>query len=213
MDAELLRIHVDRDIEVGGAIDRATDCRPETTPGLLLAHGANNRFDHPLLTTVARHLAQSGTATVLRFNFPYAERGAYVTGPRAPARDRLSARARRAPRRDGLPSRAPLHRGEVAGSPHRRRACLPPPRGEGLLASGLIFLRYPLHAPGRKDRLRTEALRRIDVPSLFVCGTRDPLCRSGPPDADHRAPRRARHVDGDRGRRPLVGTSSVRPAN
>jgi predicted alpha/beta-hydrolase family hydrolase len=48
--------------------------------------------------------------------------------------------------------------------------------GEGLLASGLVLLGYPLHAPGRKDRLKLEPLRRIDVPSLFVEGTRDPFC-------------------------------------
>jgi predicted alpha/beta-hydrolase family hydrolase len=39
-----------------------------------------------------------------------------------------------------------------------------------------VFLGYPLHAPGRKERLRKEHLRRIDVPSLFVEGTRDPFC-------------------------------------
>jgi predicted alpha/beta-hydrolase family hydrolase len=48
--------------------------------------------------------------------------------------------------------------------------------GEGLLAAGLVFLGYPLHAPGRKDRLRKDHLRRVDVPSLFVEGTRDPFC-------------------------------------
>ena len=47
---------------------------------------------------------------------------------------------------------------------------------EGLVASGLIVLGYPLHAPGRKDRLRVDPLRRIAVPSLFCVGSRDPLC-------------------------------------
>ena len=175
-NAESLRIHVDRDIEVGGAIDRATDCRPGATPGLLLAHGANNRFDHPLLTTVARHLAERGTATVLRFNFPYAERGASSPDPQ----HRLETAFRRA--HDALldemvcPPGPLFMGGKSLGARIAAELVSRHHEGEGLLASGLVFLGYPLHAPGRKDRLRTEALRRIEVPSLFVCGTRDPFC-------------------------------------
>lgn len=48
--------------------------------------------------------------------------------------------------------------------------------GEGVLPAGLILLTYPLHKPGRKDRLALEHLRRIDVPSLFVVGSEDPFC-------------------------------------
>ena len=48
--------------------------------------------------------------------------------------------------------------------------------GEGLLAAGLVFLGFPLHAPGKKDQPRLQPLRRIDVPSLFIAGTHDPFC-------------------------------------
>ena len=48
---------------------------------------------------------------------------------------------------------------------------------EGLLpASRLIFLGYPLHPPGRKERVRDAHLYHIRVPMLFFAGTRDPLC-------------------------------------
>ncbi len=48
---------------------------------------------------------------------------------------------------------------------------------EGLMdAAGLIFLGYPLHAPGKKDQLRDAHLYRIKTPMLFFAGTKDPLC-------------------------------------
>jgi hypothetical protein len=40
----------------------------------------------------------------------------------------------------------------------------------------LIFLGYPLHAPGRKDRLRDSHLYKITTPMFFFAGTRDQLC-------------------------------------
>jgi len=48
---------------------------------------------------------------------------------------------------------------------------------EGLLhVEGLIFLGYPLHPPGDKERLRVAHLLRVTVPLLFFAGTRDSLC-------------------------------------
>ena len=44
---------------------------------------------------------------------------------------------------------------------------------EGLPAAGLVLLSYPLHPPGKPDRLRTEHLPALDLPCLFVGGTRD----------------------------------------
>jgi hypothetical protein len=46
---------------------------------------------------------------------------------------------------------------------------------DGVAVDGLVFLSYPLHAPGRKDKLRDAHLARIGVPMLFVQGTRDPF--------------------------------------
>jgi predicted alpha/beta-hydrolase family hydrolase len=44
---------------------------------------------------------------------------------------------------------------------------------EGLTAAGLVLISYPLHPPGRPDRLRIEHFPAIDVPCLFVSGDRD----------------------------------------
>jgi uncharacterized protein len=50
---------------------------------------------------------------------------------------------------------------------------------EGLPAAGLVLVAYPLHPPGRPEKLRVEHLPAIGVPCLFVSGTRDPF---GTPD-------------------------------
>jgi hypothetical protein len=48
---------------------------------------------------------------------------------------------------------------------------------DGLLpVDRLIFLGYPLHPAGDKEKLRDSYLYRIQVPMLFFAGTRDPLC-------------------------------------
>jgi uncharacterized protein len=46
---------------------------------------------------------------------------------------------------------------------------------DGMAAAGLVFLGYPLHAPGKTEKLRADHLERIRVPMLFLQGTRDPF--------------------------------------
>jgi uncharacterized protein len=44
---------------------------------------------------------------------------------------------------------------------------------EGLPAAGLVLISYPLHPPGKPENLRTGHFERLDLPCLFVSGTRD----------------------------------------
>lgn len=46
---------------------------------------------------------------------------------------------------------------------------------QGALAAGLVLLSYPLHPPDKPDKLRTAHFGHIDVPCLFISGTRDPF--------------------------------------
>ena len=46
---------------------------------------------------------------------------------------------------------------------------------EGLPAAGLVLLSYPLHPPGKPEALRVEHLPQLDLPVLFLAGTRDPF--------------------------------------
>jgi hypothetical protein len=44
-------------------------------------------------------------------------------------------------------------------------------------ASGLVFLGYPLHPPGKPENLRDKPLYQLPCPALFIEGARDPFCR------------------------------------
>ena len=50
---------------------------------------------------------------------------------------------------------------------------------EGMPAAVLVFLGYPLHAPGKPEAIRDEHLYAITVPMLFLEGTRDPFATRG----------------------------------
>jgi predicted alpha/beta-hydrolase family hydrolase len=70
---------------------------------------------------------------------------------------------------------------------------------EGLTAVGLVLISYPLHPPGRADRLRTEHFPELRVPCLFVSGTRDTFASPAELEAASRAiPGRVTHhwIDG-----------------
>lgn len=77
---------------------------------------------------------------------------------------------------------------------------------EGLAAAGLVLISYPLHPPGRPEKLRVEHLGDLAVPCLFVSGDRDPF---GTPDelAEHTAviPGPVTHVTIPGGRHSLKG--------
>src|SRR5262249_57714190 len=50
---------------------------------------------------------------------------------------------------------------------------------EGLPARALVLISYPLHPPGKPENLRVDHFPNLDVPCLFVSGTKDPF---GSPD-------------------------------
>lgn len=140
--------------------------------GLLLAHGAGSGKDHPVLLAIERALVP---LPVHRFDFPYRARGGRRPPDRAPVlvasvRDEAGALAART---GAQPERLVLGGRSMGG-----RMCSLAV-AEGLPAASLVLVGYPLHPPGRPDRLRTEHLSRLEVPCLFVSGTRDPF---GTPD-------------------------------
>lgn len=135
---------------------------------IVIAHGAGAGMDHPFLAGFARAIADEGVAA-LRFNFAYME-----AGRRSPDRAAVAvpavmaafdaARARAKPREPVWVSGKSFggRMGSVAVS-------------EGLAADGLVFLGYPLHPPGKPERVRDEHLYAITVPILFLQGTNDPF--------------------------------------
>ncbi len=139
--------------------------------GVIVAHGAGNDMDTPLLKAFSQGLAAAGYPT-LRFNFLYRERGrkapdTYETLAETWATAAAFFRERLSQRIDSWVAAGKSMGGRVASQM----------AADGLLAAaGLIFLGYPLHPAGNKERLRDAHLYRITVPMLFFAGTRDPLC-------------------------------------
>jgi uncharacterized protein len=137
-----------------------------------IAHGAGSDMRHPFMTGVAGGLSAGGLS-VLRFNFPYTDAGRRMPDPPAVLLDTWEAIIREAARRaGGLPLVAG---GKSMGG--RMASMLAADRGPEFPARALVFFGYPLHPPGRPDRLRDAHLSRIRIPMIFIQGSRDALAR------------------------------------
>ena len=148
-------------VGVSGVYARPAD--PAAT--LVVAHGAGAGMDHPFMVGFTRAINDEGIAT-LRFNFPYIENGRRSPDP-APFLQEAwrAAFATAAGRAKGEPVWAG---GKSMGGRIASMAA-----ADGMPAAGLVFLGYPLHPPGKPERIRDEHLYRIEVPMIFVEGTRD----------------------------------------
>jgi predicted alpha/beta-hydrolase family hydrolase len=138
---------------------------PRAAPrlGVLLAPGAGSGRDQPTLVAIERAVAAHGAA-VVRMDFPYR-----IAGRRAPDRAPvLVAAVRKEAAR--LSRRTPAL---VAGGRSMGGRMCSLAVAQGLAASGLVLISYPLHPPGRPDKLRSEHFADLRVPCLFVSGTRD----------------------------------------
>jgi predicted alpha/beta-hydrolase family hydrolase len=136
-------------------------------PVLVLAHGAGRDMNDPLLEGFAEGLASEGVSC-LRFNFPYREKGRKAPDPEPVLRETWQ---------------AAFDRGGALGSPvwvggkslGGRIASMVV--ADGLPAAGLVFVGYPLHPPGRPERIRDSHLPAIRVPILWLQGTADAFAR------------------------------------
>jgi len=132
---------------------------------VLLTPGAGAGRDQPALVAVEEALAP---VAVERMDFPYR-----LAGRKSPDRaEVLVAAVRRGA--EALAERTGLSTARlvVGGRSMGGRMCSMAV-AEGLDALGLALISYPLHPPGRPERLRTEHLGRLDLPCLFLSGTRD----------------------------------------
>ena len=122
---------------------------------------------HPFLAATAAGLVERGIAT-LRYQFPYMEQGS--KRPDAPAIAHAAARAAVAEASRAAPDLALFAGGKSFGGrmTSQAQAAAPLPR-----LRGLIFLGFPLHPPGKPSDDRAKHLFEVEVPMLFLQGSRD----------------------------------------
>jgi predicted alpha/beta-hydrolase family hydrolase len=135
---------------------------------IVVAHGAGAGMDHPFIAGFARACVDEGLAS-LRFNFPYFEAGRRSPDPEGVLRDAWRAAFAAAETR--AKSEPVWVSGKSLGG---RIGSMAVADGE-VSAAGLVFLGYPLHPPGKPERIRDEHLYRVAVPMLFLQGTADPF--------------------------------------
>jgi predicted alpha/beta-hydrolase family hydrolase len=147
--------------------------RPEDSKrtGVIIAHGAGNDMENKLIVAISEDLASAGFIT-LRFNFLYKQR-AKKSPDTEPTLIRTWQGAYTYLLNNGVFA---VDRVVAAGKSMGGRIASQMVAAEQMSVDGLIFLGYPLHAPGRTEKLRDTHLYGIMNPMLFVAGTRDPFC-------------------------------------
>src|SRR5262245_34177473 len=163
--SQALTISVDETTRVSGLLQVPHGARA----CYVLAHGAGAGMAHPFMTAIADGLGERGIAT-LRYQFPYIEQGR--KRPDTPKLAQTTVRAAVAEGSHLLPGFALVAGGKSFGGrmTSQTQAASPLPG-----VRGLVFLGFPLHPAGRPSDERGDHLLEIQVPMLFLQGTRDSL--------------------------------------
>lgn len=165
VSAEPITFAVDGDTRVSGLLQAPTDARA----CYVLAHGAGAGMTHPFMAAVAGELARRGIAT-LRYQFPFMERRSRRPDP--PPITQATVRAAAATARTMLPTIPLIAGGKSLGGRMTSQAQAKAPLAG---VRGLAFLGFPLHPAGKPSQDRAKHLFEVEVPMLFLQGTRDAL--------------------------------------
>ena len=143
---------------------------------VILGHGAGAGQLHPFMRLLATGLAERGF-DALTFNFAYMEQGRHVPDPNAKLEACYREVMEAASRNKKLKGNHLAIGGKSMGGRIASQVAAEAETGDEIAA--LVFLGYPLHPPGRPDKLRDAHLPQIKAPMLFVQGSRDAF---GTPD-------------------------------
>ena len=144
--------------------------RPEAPRAcFVFAHGAGAGMAHSFMEAFAIGLSERGLAS-LRYQFPYMEKGSKRPDP--PAVAQAAVRAAVAKAAEIFPGLALIAGGKSFGGrmTSQAQAAAPLPG-----VRGLAFVGFPLHPAGKPSTDRADHLAKIDIPMLFLQGTRDSL--------------------------------------
>jgi predicted alpha/beta-hydrolase family hydrolase len=160
-----VRIALDAKDSVSGLWD--APARPKAS--IVLAHGAGVGMAHASMQKLAEGLAARGIA-VLRYNFPYMERGSKRVDP--PAVAHKAVRAAVAAGRERSAALPLFAGGRSFGARMTSQTQAASPLED---VRGLVFFAFPLHPAGAPSDERAAHLDDVRIPMLFLQGTRDTL--------------------------------------
>lgn len=156
-------------LPAGGSTSGLLQAPLNTKACYVFAHGAGAGMDHAFMAAIADGLAERDIAT-LRFNFPFMEQGS--KRPDSPAVAHAAIRAAVAEAARQLPG-VPLFAG---GKSFGGRMSTQAQAAEDLPGvRGMVLLGFPLHPAGKPSTERAAHLADVNVPMLFLQGTRDGL--------------------------------------
>ena len=165
VEAERVSITIDDQRRVSALLQ----AQPGARACYVLAHGAGAGMTHPFMAAAAAGLAQRDIAT-LRYQFPYMEQGS--KRPDTPKLAHAAVRAAVAEASRLLPSLPLIAGGKSFGGRMTSQAqAIAPLPG----VRGLAFLGFPLHPAGKPSQERAKHLFDVQIPMLFLQGTRDAL--------------------------------------
>ncbi len=139
------------------------------SPFVVLAHGAGAGMHHPFMTFFYESLGSEFPTA--RFNFLYTELGRRSPDPAPRLKATFRAVIDAVKAEFGVTGETLVLAGKSMGGRIATHLV-----AEGDEAAAVILLGYPLHPPGRPDRLRKDHLTELRCPLLFIQGTRDALC-------------------------------------
>jgi len=160
------------DIPGHGAVSALLIQPANAIAAFVFAHGAGAGMAHGFMEAVATGLAARGIAT-LRYQFPYMERGG--KRPDSPAVAQAAVRAAVAAASAAMPRLPLIAGGKSFGGRMTSQAQASQPLPG---VRGLCFFGFPLHPAGKPSQERGAHLAQVDVPMLFLQGTRDALAET-----------------------------------
>jgi uncharacterized protein len=165
MTQKSLRLKIDETHDVSALLDRpkgAACC-------FVFAHGAGAGMTHSFMSAFARELGEREIAC-LRYQFPYMEAGS--KRPDRPALAHAAVRAAVKKTAELLPDVPLIAGGKSFGGRMTSQAQADTPLAN---VAGLAFLGFPLHPAGKPSRERAAHLAEVNVPMVFLQGTKDAL--------------------------------------
>lgn len=162
---EAITIVLDDDIRVSGLLQVPAQARA----CYVMAHGAGAGMRHPFMAAVAAGLAARSIAT-LRYQFPYMERGSKRPDQPKLAHKTVRAAVAAAGRRQ--PDLPLIAGGKSFGGRMTSQTQAQEPLS-GVV--GLAFTGFPLHPANKPSQERGKHLFDVQIPMLFLQGTRDAL--------------------------------------